>query len=549
MRRARKKIDFKNVISLLEYIPKLKLAVSLIISTVIVVFEAIIAVLIIPIIFYYSGISSSEMISLGDHFPLLDNVDSRNAFFIIIVCLRSIFKFTQEYIKGNIVENTRKILLLEVSEKYSKTKADRLGRYSTGRLTSLVTHDVERTLLSIQSISVLISSLTAAILLLLIVFLLNLKFASVFLLLSVISSFSYSFILKKTHKRAVQLTEYSEGYQERFSDFIRFLEYWKITGSMVLALSKLSGAVIKYTSNRLRIVKLNAFVVSIKEAIGILVLIGSVIIDQRLFGDNISNGGLSVQVVLLYRTSNFANIAMVNLGVLSSTLPAFKNYLSIVSDFGTSYTLGSRLIKNWDELSVSVDVKHVDSNFHLSVAELSFKSKGLYVIYGESGVGKSTLLKAISGRMDNAELKFKHEGKDLGSGLPSAGYLSQNPMMIKGSVQDNIVLDSKEVNSLKVRELLRFVGLSNRLEALNEELNSLNTNLSGGQIQRLALARELYRNVDLLLLDEPTSGLDVQNENEIILLLQTISKSKCVVVVTHSPDLIEASDYLIQMPF
>ena len=312
MRRARKKIDFQNVISLLEYIPKLKLAVSLIISTVIVVFEAIIAVLIIPIIFYYSGISSSEMISLGDHFPLLDNVDSRNAFFIIIVCLRSIFKFTQEYIKGNIVENTRKILLLEVSENYSKTKADRLGRYSTGRLTSLVTHDVERTLLSIQSISVLISSLTAAILLLLIVFLLNLKFASVFLLLSVISSFSYSFILKKTHKRAVQLTEYSEGYQERFSDFIRFLEYWKITGSMVLALSKLSGAVIKYTSNRLRIVKLNAFVVSIKEAIGILVLIGSVIIDQRLFGDNISNGGLSVQVVLLYRTSNFANIAMVN---------------------------------------------------------------------------------------------------------------------------------------------------------------------------------------------------------------------------------------------
>ncbi len=183
-----------------------------------------------------------------------------------------------------------------------------------------------------------------------------------------------------------------------------------------------------------------------------------------------------------------------------------------------------------------------------------FQKGKLYAIKGHSGSGKTTLVK-ILGLMDNATngdyfLYGKKVDclKDIESStcrLEHIGFIFQdynlNPYLradenvtVPMIINNNI---AKSDRASRVQELLKKVGLEDRAKHFPKEL-------SGGEQQRIAIARALANNPDIIIADEPTGNLDKENEQIIFKLLQKMAEEgKCVIVVSHSDEILEYADY------
>ncbi len=178
-------------------------------------------------------------------------------------------------------------------------------------------------------------------------------------------------------------------------------------------------------------------------------------------------------------------------------------------------------------------------------------------ILGESGIGKTTLIDIIAGLQKPSAGVISVDGRILDDSLlpcwrQSIGYLPQDPFFIDGTIRENLVWDSggditdKEI--IEVLEQVNALHLIKRFErGLDEYIVNYQYTFSGGECQRLALARVLLRRPGLLLLDEATSSLDADNETVIMEVLTKLKESVTVVFVTHRTGLMGWFDKVVRL--
>ncbi|TLG73861.1 ABC transporter ATP-binding protein [Culicoidibacter larvae] len=195
--------------------------------------------------------------------------------------------------------------------------------------------------------------------------------------------------------------------------------------------------------------------------------------------------------------------------------------------------------------------------FVLRDVNCEFEKGTFYTILGHSGSGKTTFLSLLSGldTPKSGEVLFqgediatigyeKYRRNDVGIIFQSYNlipYLTgvENIMVAMNVTENKIPSDVKEV----AYNLLDYIGI-NKTKA-----DRLVNKLSGGEQQRIAIARALATNVDLILADEPTGNLDEEMENEIIEIFKTLAHEhgKCVIMVTHSSEIAEQSDVTLRL--
>lgn len=177
----------------------------------------------------------------------------------------------------------------------------------------------------------------------------------------------------------------------------------------------------------------------------------------------------------------------------------------------------------------------------------------MVALTGPSGAGKTTLLKLLVGQGGVTGGAVRVDGAVLAPGASlaeSATWISQTPWMIEGSVADNLRLAAPEAGDADLRAALVAVGLAEAGEAdalLARQLGRGGSGLSGGQRQRIGLARVILRGSGLLLLDEPTAHLDEAAEEDFIRTLWDISRTRTVILGTHSDNLRAACDHVVDL--
>jgi ABC-type multidrug transport system fused ATPase/permease subunit len=131
---------------------------------------------------------------------------------------------------------------------------------------------------------------------------------------------------------------------------------------------------------------------------------------------------------------------------------------------------------------------------------------------------------------------------DLRSLRARVGYLSQDPQLFNGTVTENLLLGRPGASEAEMLDAARRAHVHEFVSAMEQgyatPLGRAGLALSGGQRQRLALARELLRNPDLFIFDEPTSALDRETEAIISELINELSRSHPVIIISHRPDVI-----------
>ncbi len=204
------------------------------------------------------------------------------------------------------------------------------------------------------------------------------------------------------------------------------------------------------------------------------------------------------------------------------------------------------------------------NNVHFSYNEGNEVLKGvsftipkgkITTIVGENGSGKSTIIKLLErfNEIDSGEIMLGNDNLsevNLFDWRGNVGHLFQGDQIVKGSIRENIAYgverefsEDELIEAAKLAKAYDFI--MEKENGFDTQISKFNSKLSGGEIQRLAIARIILQRPSYLIMDEATSGIDIVNENDIVEALCNLMTGKTVVMIAHDMNLIKKADNIV----
>jgi ATP-binding cassette subfamily B protein len=273
--------------------------------------------------------------------------------------------------------------------------------------------------------------------------------------------------------------------------------------------------------------------------------IGQLIAFNALMGSVLSP---LMGLVGLWSLANDASVAMERLGDVLDLEPEQK------AEDITSRVVIPELQGDIRFESVYFRYGGEDTPYVLENISLDIKPGELIAIVGRSGSGKTTLAKLLVGFYQPSEGRLTVDGYDISVidkeyYRQQVGYVMQSNLLFSGTIAENIACGNDEPDRRRIEDVAKKADahafISKMPQGYQQIVGERGTGLSGGQIQRLCIARALYREPRLLVLDEATSALDSQSESNIIASLDEVLKGRTAVVIAHRLSTIMRADKIL----
>jgi ABC-type bacteriocin/lantibiotic exporter with double-glycine peptidase domain len=181
----------------------------------------------------------------------------------------------------------------------------------------------------------------------------------------------------------------------------------------------------------------------------------------------------------------------------------------------------------------------------------------IFTVEGNIGSGKTTFINIISGLLQIQGGNFKINDKKFNfnnySISNSIGYVPQKVSILNNTILFNITLENQiqKIDLNRVYKILKIVYLSDFVKKFSNGINAIlkenGSNISGGQIQRIGIARALYRNPYLLILDEATNALDDNTERLILKKLYKYLEDKIIIAISHKNSILKFSNKIFKI--
>ena len=275
-------------------------------------------------------------------------------------------------------------------------------------------------------------------------------------------------------------------------------------------------------------------------------------------------------VKISYGTLTYGTLVAM-LRLVSQIQGPFRSMSSLLSQAFATFASAERIIEleNLKEEKINIDyfkkygkinrvcLKNVSFSYDkalvLDGADLIVNNGDFVAVSGVSGIGKSTLLKLLLGLVEPDEGEIFIDCDEKISVSPKTrlcfSYVPQENMILSGTIRDNIAF-YREVSDDKINEVAKLSCVDEfAIElplGLDTELKEGGSGLSGGQIQRIAIARALVSDAPFLLFDEATSALDEETEKKVLHNLRSFTDKGCI-IVSHKPAAIDICDKIIRI--
>ena len=245
---------------------------------------------------------------------------------------------------------------------------------------------------------------------------------------------------------------------------------------------------------------------------------------------------------------------------IASTLPGLKSGRLIFNIINNELNLIEKkdtnsINKNFANFKFeNFALKNINFNYEnknelFKNLNLEIEKNDYIAIIGRSGAGKSTLIDIVMGFQKPSSgkviLNNKEIKKDFTNLQNSIGYIPQNIYLIDESIEKNIALgvDEEKIDKERIREVLKLSQLTDFVKNLPNKEKSLvgekGARISGGQIQRIGIARALYSDPEILIFDEATASLDKITEELLLNEIELLSKNFTVISITHKQEIAE----------
>jgi ABC-type bacteriocin/lantibiotic exporter with double-glycine peptidase domain len=282
--------------------------------------------------------------------------------------------------------------------------------------------------------------------------------------------------------------------------------------------------------------------------------------------------GLFVLIVAIKYTTTAANTDVIIIGAFIAAaykiIPGISRIINLTGQVRTyQYAIeGSSFTSRQTAKASAEKIETIEfRDIHFSYKELkvldglncSMAAGSFIGISGDSGSGKTTLLQLLLGFCS------PHSGTVLFNGVVAddntrianwrrVAYVKQEPFILHDTILNNIVLFENEYDSTRLTKVLEITGLKEMTdrfpEGIYKPVMEAGKNLSGGQRKRIAIARALYKNADMILLDEPFSELDELSELKMLKYLKQLAiDGKLIILISHAQHSFQLCDAVIHV--
>ena len=273
------------------------------------------------------------------------------------------------------------------------------------------------------------------------------------------------------------------------------------------------------------------------------------------------------------------NILVVYVVIAARLLPAVSRIATCFQSISTGKASVNILFeekKKFKQLFIAEESKEISFNNSLKIESLNisvfdekkgnekiilenakfeiFKNKFIGIV-GKSGIGKTTLINYLSGYVKAKKSKVFVDDKLQDSSeylnLSGVGFVTQESLILDGTIKENLFFnDNPNIDNKNLKKIIEITDLKEFVEnsklGLDTVINEKGSNISGGQIQKISLARALNFNPTLLILDEATSALDLETENKILNLLKKMNNLTCI-IISHRTETLAFCDLIYEI--
>lgn len=391
------------------------------------------------------------------------------------------------------------------------------------------------------------------------VFLIDWRFALLVCAGGLFTNFVYTRIYKRTKKESSILSKKNSSYHGFIIQYITNFKYLKATGFLARYSQKLKRNIkdIEVTNKKIGI--LNAQIAGSREPLLIIVVCSVILIQVYTFNGQLAS--ILMSLLLFYRAltaligfQNYYNNFLANSGSLENMV-LFEEELNRGRD-----KEGSEEINQFEK-SIALQNLSFRYNNNVSILKdisLMIKKNQTVAFAGESGSGKTTLVNLICGLIPASQGEILIDNFNIlslnkQSYQARIGYISQEPVIFNDTIFNNITFwaEPSEENKTKFHEAIRKASIHTFVAGLKKKeqtvLGNNGVNLSGGQKQRISIARELYKDIDILILDEATSALDSETEKEIQQNIDELKGKYTILIIAHRLSTIKNADQVYLM--
>lgn len=435
-----------------------------------------------------------------------------------------------------------------------------ISSYKTGDLVDYVTTCPQSVMIMLDSVNRLLVTLLILCVIIVFMCMISLPLTLLNIFFFVCAVISQRFVIRKitqaSQKHANAVAELTKKSIQAFSGIKGIYLFGREKEMLQMMNKSLHTSAEEYKKMHIW----NHFILPFNEVIGIFLVGISLLCGIFLLQDTATSllPTLLIFLTLIYRFSTRVQVFMASLGSLSYYSGSFKRMEEILSEEEKEFASdeGSPFPGlNQSIVFESVSLKYPGKD-EMALKDLSFTiDKGsITALVGHSGAGKTTVLEVLARLYEPLQGDIYVDNKNLrnyraASWRNALGVVSQDAIIFNESIEENIRFGNRTASHEKIEEVAHLAGIHSFITTLPKgyetTVGERGYRLSGGEKQRIALARALVRDPEILILDEATSNLDSAAEYLILEALEKFRGKKTLIVVAHRLSTIAQADQIL----
>ena len=544
--------------------------------------------LIFIILFLSIFLSLFEILTIGSLLPLIDilldsskylnndyflvitnvlNIDENNFKLFIILSFGTLLflSYTLRVISLWINSHVINDFKLKLDQNIFSRTLERDYKYLIDTSSSVLFGNMEKSELASGSVFGLINLISSIIIsasVIFFIFILNFKVALIFALSSLVIYFLL-ILLIKNRLRNISF-ELSESTNLKYKNIIECndnIKEIKLRDLKEFFLEKISKPFLKLRNARISSEVLNnipAQVIILSTSLIILFLIYNYSIIPNGLGENLQTIIaiiFAAQRILPSIQSIYASI----IGIKMAEIP-LDDIIKILNEKNNFNLNNSKKVDLKRNIQIkNLSFKHNDSSSLIfDNLNVKFENNKVYFLNGDSGIGKTTFFDILMGLLCPLTANFYADNNEFKSyrnklWQSKICHIPQNSLLADTSILENITYgsNSKNLNLENIRDICRIAELQKFIENSNEGLETIigekGLKISGGERQRLSIAKAIYANKDIYLFDEATNALDEKTEDKIFYNLKKFFENKIVILISHNRKISNYCDHIYEI--
>lgn len=529
-----------------------KLLVTVCLSIIVTLLDGVGLAMFIPLMQSVSGGAGSNEESMGQLHYITDAITKLGfpltlttvlGVLVVLYTIKGIFKFTEQNYQARVIQYFMKRIRYKLVNGLENLSYKGFVKLDAGKIQNVFIGEVQRMSQAVRSYLSYSQTFFMLITYVVLALLANYQFALLVAVSAGLTNLLYNKIYKAMKNASFEISKKGHAFNSYMIQAVHYFKYLKSTNYLGRYARKLETVIDDTEQLNRKTGYYGAVTTGIREPMVIFIVVLVIYLQINWMGGNM--GSIILSLVLFYRALTYLVTIQGQWQAFVQNTGAMRSVGEISEIMQMDVEKGS---KTFNSIEKEIRIENADlsygNNKVINNVNIVIPRNKTIALVGASGSGKTTLANIIIGLIspDRGRVSIDQvplTDYNLDSYRSKIGYISQDSVIFNDNIYNNVTFWAEETpeNLQRFREIIKLASLEEFINNLpDKEKTRLGDNgilISGGQKQRISIAREMYKNVEVLILDEATSALDSETEHIIQENIENLHGHYTMIVIAH----------------